>query len=857
MKKAMTELMKWRSSRLATYAGSALILTVVLTSLLAIVAVLFVMISRVERMASSALSDSRDLDLAVGTLVERLSNELVLDVPGVAGQEYHDYPGPNDLWLAALEPNQAKMWPQISDVTGYLQFRGWPSRNIRITNSAVDPFKAVIPEYKPIVLATDGSLVEQLADADGDGVADSKWIELDNVTSSKARPIYAAVRVVCLGGMLNVNTGFKFDPYDPCAANIDGSSLMQINAMALAGPRGKPWSAADANALLLARANNGLGLNAYDLRLYEQNVIWRFGPPTGPYTPFDVSDELELRYRFLLNHSAIDTRLEAWGQEFRSGTIWTPVASGGQELDDWFKRAFDDGRLDPNYAYRHLATTCSIDRIINPAGPSLNNGRMVNVNTADKVLLRDAILLALRDANPPVAGADAIAAQIAVNIIDFRDPDSDVTFFDSNSASYNGFERPCVYLSEIACRIDRDSQGNIHRSFAVELFKPYFEDDDPRPGEWDLVIDGTAIPVNWSGTRRLHVIRIEDPQASLPVSFSDPEEPGAAGPNPFGYDPRAYPRTVQNATGYTLSAGSSIYLQRKVRGAGLVVDSYVVPGPNSVGNWFWPGAGARSIERDISRHKCIRRLWAGADKAAQPSLGRPNTFVHSDARQVQAHPANEPFRNIGELGMVLARSGYNVTQGSTQADLLIDLQNPLFANIFNYLTVIDPATHGYPVSETRVKGRVNVNTAPWFVLEQLPWMSVNPAVAKAVALFRDTIAHGFRTIGEVAHVPELGLYASDGKDQLGFPDMTYLRLLEIAGQPRDDAADDFEERDLIFHRISDLITVRSDAFAAYILVRIGPAGATRRVLAILDRSDVKSPSDKVKIVALQSVPDPR
>ena len=50
---------------------------------------------------------------------------------------------------------------------------------------------------------------------------------------------------------------------------------------------------------------------------------------------------------------------------------------------------------------------------------------------------------------------------------------------------------------------------------------------------------------------------------------------------------------------------------------------------------------------------------------------------------------------------------------------------------------------------------------------------------------------------------------------------------------------DFEERDVIFSRASNLATVRSDLFTAYILVRIGTDGPQKRVLAILDRSEVK------------------
>ena len=73
----------------------------------------------------------------------------------------------------------------------------------------------------------------------------------------------------------------------------------------------------------------------------------------------------------------------------------------------------------------------------------------------------------------------------------------------------------------------------------------------------------------------------------------------------------------------------------------------------------------------------------------------------------------------------------------------------------------------------------------------------------------------------------------------------------------DPVTDDLEERDLIFTRVSDLVSVRSDTFTAYILVRIGTDGPQKRVIAVLDRSRVESPGDRVRILALQQVPDPR
>jgi hypothetical protein len=817
-------------------AGSALIMAVVLTSLLALVGVLFVMVARVDRIATSAISENRELNFAVETVVAKISLELVLDIPGVTA-EYQDYPGPEDRWLANLEPYESGgdyYWRQISDVTGYLTGR---SRDVQAR---------VIGQYDAIA---DSNTAFANADADGDGVGDSKWIKLDEVTSGKGKPIYAAIRMIDNGGKINVNTAYKFDPSesDVTASDIDGSSQLHIDLLALAGRAGVPPTQAEEVSLLAARANSGLGVDPLDLRRYEENVIWRYDEPNGPYTRCDISDELELNYRFLLNHTDIDTRLEGWSYEFRRATVSTPVTSDGEPLDAWFRRAYDYDGLDPNYAYRHIATTHNIDRIINPAGVIVNNGMMVNVNIDDGDLLYTAIKAGLLETDPNFTGADGAAAQITANLIDFRDNNAEITVFDPPAAgdqTYYGFERPCIYISELACRLVR-ARSDTYRSYAVELYRPYFEDDDPDASEWQLVIDGTTIPIAWSGTRRFHVIRFEDEGAVTPmltVNFNDPEE--SSSPNPFGYDPGSYIRAPQEPAYTTFDANSTISLQRQVNGTPLVVDSVDVPA-----GWITVDGQARSIQRDITRHKCIRRLWAGAGQATSPTLGQPNSFVHPDLNKVQAHPADRPFTNIGEIGMVFRSDAYNVPIESTEADLRLDLQNPAFAGIFQYLTVIDPVVHDQPTYETRIKGRINVNTAPWFVIARLPWMT--PLIARAIVAHRDTVAGGFESISGLMQLAEMGRYAYEppyaSTDLDRFPDLT----------PADGAVSDFEERDVIFSRISNLVTVRSDVFTAYILVRIGVDGPQKRVIAILDRSQVNSPNDRVRIIALHPVPDPR
>ncbi|MHC4537862.1 MAG: hypothetical protein ACYS6K_28350, partial [Planctomycetota bacterium] len=228
-------------------AGSALILAVVLTSLLAIVGVMFVLVTRINKIATSAISDNKELDFAVETVLEKISQELVLDVPG-QGAEYQDYPGPEDKWLASLEPYQFAIndyrWRQISDVTGSL------------TGDSTDIQAEVVSEYGV-------ANANANADADGDGVGDSKWIQLADMTSGKGKPIYAAIRIVDHGAMLNVNTAYKFDLSDPNVTlpDINGSSQMQINLMALAGRGTAQAGSAEETNLLFARANSGVDVD--------------------------------------------------------------------------------------------------------------------------------------------------------------------------------------------------------------------------------------------------------------------------------------------------------------------------------------------------------------------------------------------------------------------------------------------------------------------------------------------------------------------------------------------------------------------------------------------------------------------
>lgn len=822
-------------------------MAVVLTSLLAVVGVLFVLTTRIDKIATSAISDSKELDFAIETVVAKISQELILDIPG-QGAEYQDYPGPRDKWLANLEPYQSGndyYWRQITDITGALD--GY-------TN---DIQAKVISEKGAI---TDINDVAANADADGDGVGDSKWIPLEDINSSKGKPIYAAIRIIDNGAMLNVNTAYKFDRSDPDVTlrDINGSSQLQINLMALAGRGTSPVDSTEETNLLNARANNGIDVDPLDLITYEHKVIWKFEGSEPNYTPFDISDELELRNRFILNNTGIDTRLEDWSAEFRNNTLSTPITSGGQQLDTWFKRVYDDGTIDPNYAYRHIATTHNTDRIINPAGATLNHGKMINVNIADANLLYDAINTGLRTADPNFIvfiDTNDLAAQLAVNIIDYRDYDTEVTFLQTENKTYYGFEAQ-PFISEVAFSISgTGADDSANNEFAIELFNPF--DIDIPLGNFRLEIrdpnNDIVATINLSGygiSDGSRFVITNSSAASSNFGVTNLMRTGG-GKEDANLVLATYVLISADPLAYALTERYDVYLVRTTPVENIYLDRQ-----HTQDEWFnWDTV--KGTRQSYCRSDDNWNIVYQDLNSATETLARANGTA-GDRKNYNLANSAGPFVTIGDITRVLKTGpsadpnnmiGMKLSSEPGEEEVRIDLRNPAFANIFQYLTVIDPASFGHGTNETRIKGRINVNTAPSFVIEQLPWM--HAAIAQEIISYRDTIVKGFESIAELMQVPQMGYYAYDPAYSLidldRFPDLT----------PNDGAISDFEERDVIFSRISNLVTVRSDVFTAYILVRIGTDGPQRRAIAILDRSQVNSTGDKVKIVALHPVPDPR
>jgi len=251
---------------------------------------------------------------------------------------------------------------------------------------------------------------------------------------------------------------------------------------------------------------------------------------------------------------------------------------------------------------------------------------------------------------------------------------------------------------------------------------------------------------------------------------------------------------------------------------------------------------------------------SSADEVAFPTIG-----------EISRIPIIGPTRDKhGSMGALISEYRSSATDPNErtideQKRVFLDLQDRNVSGIFQQLTALNPARFARDRTEDRLKGRVNINTAPCFVMQNLPWlysMSSQASrqlgrpvdLAKGIVDYRNRQGRGLRSIGELLQVPDIDVLrhdrinnqvSLDPNDPFG-PDLT-----------PDAVQDDLEERDLLFARISNLVTVRSDVFSAYILIRLGADGPQKRVLALLDRSQVDSADDRVKVLALHQVPDPR
>lgn len=394
--------------------GSALILTVVLTVLLALIGVFFVMASRVGEVASATQVEYDDLDEAVEAVINQIQYELwedlfVPDTDAAGGDpdtyfdpksmnlladmsqwaphptegdfrerpdfskldidnEPWDSPAVNphtnrrsDPWLASLMPEHVSdggtiglgeaykddvvVWPYITDLTGSLAVLGF-DKNLQAR---------VVGSYQETVdLDPNTPEFEEgmSADADGDGISDSRWVRIGALGGSKGQGVYAAIRITDNCGRVNLNTAYRRTDA-PSSKYLSSVSLLDFMRT------DNPTKQQDD---FMGERRGGASISPEQ---YHENMIpfLAEGDYSGGF--YGIAEELEMRNRFLMS-SPYTARFERY--DITKGTfaanggkypVITDIAHTSTDFSEWAIR------IDPN---NFNATSGAYD-----AGPDQNN----------------------------------------------------------------------------------------------------------------------------------------------------------------------------------------------------------------------------------------------------------------------------------------------------------------------------------------------------------------------------------------------------------------------------------------------------------------------------------------------------
>ncbi len=1050
--------------------GSALLLALVLTMALFIMGLVFVSTTQTEKETVSRVDELQTLDTAVDTVIGRINTVLVDDLiyKGPIGDEmldgtgdsqginekneYYDYPGPDDPWLASLEPYEYGAgtgdyrWRRISDIynEGINNVSGSPLYDPVDRNNPDqwDSGQAAISNYYMLDIGTSGARARIVADiegtetivdggswddpddvmlwgaradADGDGVADSRWVKVPNLTGPRGQNVYTAVRIIDNGGMLNLNTGLTFDP-----AASNGFCLTDINLADVCRSGGS--NPDSPGALLLYRCTfisppdplPPISMPTTPNRSdYNNEVSKRTLNPLEPsavpgvaYNLYDITDELELRNRFFIDSQVISRAEYLWPKTFsRPGNNLTrtlPYNDPLLDLPRWFQKAYFDTLVPDLYTRRHICTTYSFDRVMVPKPNNWDTDMPADLKTAWEtwtdwddtdnkkwsyrpVCVNDyvsgstdpcianleqiaaAIWLGLPDGSVikdlpqfyNMSWSDAecrerLACQMAVNMVDYRDADTTATEFNPGGTNYyygyeyNG-ENP--YISMIAVALyDNDistppSPEETH--YAVEIY-------NPGPAQIDLSHFTLKVTEDTTEITTLYKLPAETVNAQSSIVLVN----STAG-NGFTLGGVV---DIDHAT-FAFTSNDSLKLIDNTNNDAVhdyIEDIGTVP--VQVSNGLEEHEAKRSRLDVIDGGTNFKfPIWPEglgvfADVTGSGlTLYIGGTAVNKVPIQLAGNVPSQTmsFKTIGELFNVLSIGTMDIggtchtipefwdhfyqSGAGDPCDVAagrIDMSDPCFADFpMRYFSVFNPFNDtvdndGDGKTDTKnelaVAGRININTAPWLVIAQLPWVSDPTAttlnkskLARAIVAYRDMAMDPAGEInysvqntnpkwngalwvladaGNANKPRKFGMGLQDGdpdvREEMGFANIAELLNVthnlnsgpgsitysdqeyydirrygrngnndNASGNPpfysSDVANDDLLERDIIFQRISNLITVRSDVFTAYIMVRVGELGPQKRVIAIFDRSNVYNSGDTPKLVALHPVPDPR
>ena len=803
--------------------GSVVLMVVGLLTIIAMLGSTFVIVAKFDRRQSKALVATAPLDDMAESMLAMIVQELLDDLRIDTGGVYTKATAGDPLSLSHL---------------------------IDFAHDDVDSLVATtdIMETGAHKSKVGGMTLGAEVDADGDGVNDAYLFDT-GVTTSTGEKMFVAVRVIDGGSCLNVNIA-----YAPLTVNDEPMLHSNVSLVQLAGQ-------AVADNIHKERSGATGPLDDAVIRAYNTQYVLCPDNASAACRPYDMSDMLALHGRG--NHTG-------------------PTATG---------RLFTTlGAACFNASRRHM-TTWSTSRVMLPVPVAAVAGKTditplthrVDLNKADYADLFRAFYNAIPADASIITGTGAgeqdnsrrlLAAQLAVNVIDFRDADSEVTVqTPKNSGGADigtvyGIERQPFVTEAFGKKYKdaTDSMNIVTREYwAVELFNPYTTQIDltdykitSAGGDADLtgvidpgkrvvlVSDALAITVNAAGTEKeissldlsgeSKILRRPTGAATKTIMIAKipPVDPG---------EPADNEKTIKNIIWHDVR--SDALYTRDIKNVlttttGHDYTNVAAEGGTSTDATSRLGQSNTDLPPDqglISTPVYVRN----GEMISMGDLCRIFYYGPSDTKSLREQLGTTAGRDVGRLDPA-------GTAGTYADDLTPDV--PIGALLTDYLTLASPLEDGVGADDDEddvVYGRVNINTAPKTVLMCL---GLTDAQASAIITQR-TSKKGFSTTGEVAAV--IGTTANNTYS-VRSPD-NYAIAVGPANSKDDDglptADTEKVDGDLIkYHAayswISNHITVRSDTYIAYIRVQIGATNPrqVRYYAAVIDRSNCREDADR-------------
>jgi len=459
-----------------------MIMVVGILTALAMMGMAFLLTTWADKKEATALADAAPMrtlaESQVARMVAALGDDLLISGMNGPFTDLNLLP-PADYWKAYAD------YPCADPAYGFdahlASTELAATKGFKVTAKRWPKLTRLGNEFQPGEVVNVSPAAAGMVDTDGDSIPDAKLFGT-GVRDRVGREYFVAVRLIDMSAFININTSLNMtDKGDSEAWMTPG--MVAPNRLPKSWPGVVPSypypqrAAAFPSGGVYNERKSGDYLT--DNGYYNTFVRRAENPASISIAPFDWSDELACRWIDTLSWSGGRTTLQLHpvmkqcrlarriGQYNASSATW-----GAPE--DWA------------YYGRYL-TTCSASRILTdiPAHRDqlANEWKLwakvdLNVSLADRGAAFDAYRRAFYHMLPQLGNERATtAAQMAVNLIDFRDEDDKPTVTNYGGQTIMGIERqPFITQAWYKVLMGEDDQGEEfieENHMAIVLYNPY------------------------------------------------------------------------------------------------------------------------------------------------------------------------------------------------------------------------------------------------------------------------------------------------------------------------------------------------------------------------------------------------